>query len=111
MTETSQRNGIPSQHQNGGPSPLRVTGATSLAVVHLLSDQGVPANEVVVTRAERHGSGNAACWSVSVLRGREIASHSFRMELVEKVLARGPDKEWYSEVGQLLEAVGMGFPT
>ncbi len=111
MTKTSQRNGSPSQHHNGGPSPLRVTGATSLAVVHLLSDQGVPANEVVVTRAERHGSGNAACWSVSVLRGREIGSHSFRMELVEKVLASGPDKEWYSEVGQLLEAVGMGFPT
>jgi hypothetical protein len=32
------------------------------------------------------------------------------MELVGKVLARGPCKEWYTEVTRLLEAAGLAFP-
>ncbi len=110
MAKISQNNGVPSPSHNGGASRNRVTGVASLAVVRLLSDQGVPANEVVVTRAEPQGSGEASSWSVSVLRGREVASRSFPTELVDKVLTGGPNKEWYSEVGRLLEAVGMGFP-
>lgn len=78
--------------------------------MRLLSDRGVPANEVVVTSAERRGEGEHAAWVVTVLRGRERATHSFSMELVDKVLARGPCKEWYVEVGRLLEAAGMTFP-
>lgn len=100
--ETSQR--------NGGSAPYRVTGATSRAVMRLLADRGVPANELVVTSAERRGSGERASWVVTVLRGRERASHEFPMELVDKVLARGPCKEWYVEVGRLLEAAGLAFP-
>ena len=78
--------------------------------MRLLSDRGVPANELVVTGAERRGDGERASWVVTVLRGRQRASHSFPMELVDKVLARGPCKEWYAEVGRLLEAAGMAFP-
>jgi hypothetical protein len=96
--------------RNGGPSPARVTGATSRAVVRLLSDRGVPANELVVTNAERRGDGESASWVVTVLRGRDRSSHSFSMELVDKVLARGPCQEWYLEVDQLLEAAGLAFP-
>jgi hypothetical protein len=102
MVDTSQR--------NGGPAPTRVTGATSRAVVRLLSDRGVPANELVVTHAERRGAGERASWVVTVLRGREQASHEFPLELVDKVLACGPCKEWYGEVSRLLEAAGMAFP-
>jgi hypothetical protein len=47
---------------------------------------------------------------VTVLRGREAASHEFSLELVDKVLARGPCDEWYIEVGRMLEAAGMTFP-
>ncbi len=101
---------INTSQRNGGPSPARVTGATSRAVVRLLSDRGVPANELVVTSAERRGDGERESWVVTVLRGRHRASHSFSLELVDKVLARGPCKEWYLEVGQLLEAAGMAFP-
>ena len=96
---------------NGGSTPTRVTGAASHAVVFLLSNQGVPANEVVVTAAERRGDASNGSWVVTVLRGREQASHSFSGELVEKVLARGPCQEWYVEVGRLLEAAGMTFPS
>jgi hypothetical protein len=78
--------------------------------MRLLSDRGVPANELVVTCAERRGSGERASWVVTVLRGREQSSHEFSMELVDKVLARGPCKEWYVEVGQLLETAGLAFP-
>lgn len=102
---------VNTSQRNGGPSPARVTGAASRAVVQMLSDRGVPANELVVTCAERRGEGEGASWVVTVLRGRARASHSFPMELVDKVLARGPCKEWYVEVGQLLEAAGMAFPT
>lgn len=102
MAEVSQR--------NGGPAPYRVTGATSRAVVRLLSDRGVPANELVVVSAERRGQGERASWVVTVLRGRQQSSHAFSMELVDKVLARGPCKEWYVEVGHLLEAAGLAFP-
>jgi hypothetical protein len=102
MVETSQPNGV--------VSPARVTAAASQAVVRLLSDRGVPANELVVTRAERRGNGDAATWVVTVLRGREQASHAFPMELVDRVLARGPCDEWYAEVSRLLEAAGLAFP-
>jgi hypothetical protein len=102
MTETSQ--------PNGALSPARVTGVTSQAVVHLLSDRGVPANELVVTRAERRGNAEAASWVVTVLRGRQQATHAFPMELVDQVVARGPCEEWYAEVGRLLAAAGMAFP-
>lgn len=95
---------------NGGPAPSRVSGAASLAVVRVLSDHGVPANELVVTGAERHGSGPGATWVVTVLRGRKRASYAFPIELVDKVLARGPCEEWYSEVGRMLETAGLAFP-
>jgi hypothetical protein len=101
---------VNSSQRNGGPAPYRVTGATSRAVVRLLADRGVPANELVVTSAERRGSGERASWVVTVLRGRQQSSHSFSMELVDKVLARGPCKEWYVEVEHLLEAAGLAFP-
>lgn len=97
------------QH-NGGPAPGRVTGITSRAVVRLLSERGVPANEIVVVGAERRGTEDHASWLVTVLRGRERASHEFSLELVDKVLARGPCQEWYAEVGRLLEAAGVAFP-
>jgi hypothetical protein len=97
-------------HRNGGPLPTRVSGVTSQAVVQLLSSRGVPANELVVTRAERQGNGEGESWVVTVLRGREAASHEFPLELVDKVLARGPCDEWYTEVGRMLEAAGMSFP-
>ncbi len=96
--------------RNGGHSAARVSGAASRAVIRLLSDRGVPANEVVVTSAERRGAAERGSWVVTVLRGREKVSHTFSMELVDKVLARGPCKEWYVEVGRLLEAAGMAFP-
>ncbi len=102
MVNTTQR--------NGGLSPSRVSGAASRAVVRLLADHGIPANELVVTGAECRGDGDAASWVVSVLRGRHKASHAFSMELVDKVLARGPCKEWYTEVSRLLEAAGLAFP-
>ena len=101
---------VDSSQRNGGPSAARVTGAASRAVVDLLSNRGVPANEVVVTRAECNGDGDGSSWHVTVLRGRERATHTFSTELVDKVLARGPCKEWYAEVGRLLEAAGMTFP-
>ena len=110
MPETSNSNGKSSAPANGGLSPTRVTGVASRAVVRLLSDQGVPANEVVVTRAERHGSGEGACWAVTVLRGRELASREIPIDLVDQVVATGPCQEWYTEVSHLLEDVGMAFP-
>ena len=88
----------------------RVSGAASRGIMSLLSDRGVPANEVVVTRAEQRGMGERAEWVVSVLRGRERASHGISPELVDKVLARGPCDEWYSELRKLLEKVGVAFP-
>ncbi len=97
--------------RNGTPSPARVTGAASQAVVRILSDRGVPANELVVTEAERSGSGEGAFWVITVLRGRERASHEFPLELVDKVLARGPCHEWYAEVTRLLESAGVAFPS
>lgn len=96
--------------RNGVPSPGQVTGAASQAVVRILSDRGVPANELVVTQAERKGSGEGASWVITVLRGRERASHEFPLELVDKVLARGPCQEWYVEVSRLLESAGVAFP-
>ena len=102
MVDTSQN--------NGGPSATRVTGAATQAVVRLLSDRGVPATEVVVTHAERQGNGEGGAWVITVLRGRERRTHSFPMELVDKVLARGPCEEWYAEVGRMLEVAGMAFP-
>ncbi len=113
MAKASHTNGgASSPQENGGgeASPARVTRAASSAVVRLLSNWGVAASEVVVTRAEQRGTGEAACWSVCVLRGRQQGSYDFPIELVDKVLQRGPNKEWYSEVGHLLEAVGMTFP-
>ena len=101
---------VETSDRNGGPTPYRVTGATSRAVMRLLADRGVPANELVVTGAERRGSGERSCWVVTVLRGRQRSSHEFSLELVDKVLARGPCKEWYVEVGRLLEAAGLAFP-
>ena len=56
---------------------------------------------------ERDGSVHRV---VTVLRGRQRSSHEFSLELVDKVLARGPCKEWYVEVGRLLEAAGLAFP-
>ena len=97
-------------HPNGGPSSARVTGAASRAIVRLLSDRGVPANELVVTSAERQTNGDGALWVVTVLRGREQRSYEFAPELVDKVLARGPCDEWYSEVFRMLEAAGVAFP-
>jgi type IV pilus biogenesis protein CpaD/CtpE len=102
MFETSQN--------NGSPSANRVTGAATQAVVRLLSDRGVPATEVVVTRAERLSNGESGSWVITVLRGRERKSHAFPEELVDKVLARGPCDEWYTEVGRMLEVAGMAFP-
>ena len=111
MADTPHTNGDMSPaHKNGGLSPSRVSGLTSTAMVQLLADQGVPANEVVVTCAECHGTGDTARWSVTVLRGRDRAIHSFSSELVDVVLTKGPNEEWYSEVGRLLEGVGMAFP-
>lgn len=97
-------------HGNGGHLPTRVSGVTSQAVVQLLSSRGVPANELVVTRAERRGNGEGESWVVTVLRGRKPASHEFPQELVDRVLARGPCDEWYAEVSRMLEAAGMSFP-
>ena len=102
MAETS--------HPNGGPSSARVTGAASRAIVRLLSDRGLPANELVVTSAERQTNGDGALWVVTVLRGREQRRYEFAPELVDKVLARGPCDEWYSEVFRMLEASGVAFP-
>lgn len=96
-------------HHNGGISSARVSGMTSRAVVRLLSDRGVPANELVVTRAERQGNGEGG-WVVTVLRGRTEATHEFSDALVGKVLAGGPCNEWYSEVSHLLRAAGVEFP-
>lgn len=76
----------------------------------MLSNRGVPANELVVTNAERQGNGEGESWVVTVLRGRETASHEFSTDLVDKVLARGPCDEWYVEVSRMLEAAGMAFP-
>jgi hypothetical protein len=87
-----------------------VTGAATQAVVRLLSERGVPATEVVVTRAERESNGDGDVWVITVLRGRERRTHSFPTELVDKVLARGPCEEWYAEVGRMLEVAGMAFP-
>ncbi|UCF18248.1 MAG: hypothetical protein JSU87_09805 [Gemmatimonadota bacterium] len=92
------------------PAPTRVSGVASRAVVRLLSERGVPANELVVTRAERHDAGERASWVVTVLRGRAKASHEFPPELVDRVLARGPCQEWYTEVSRLLQAAGVAFP-
>jgi hypothetical protein len=78
--------------------------------MRLLSDRGVPANELVVTGAERRGEGEGAAWVVTVLRGRARTSHAFAQELVDKVLAMGPCQEWYAEVRRLLEAAGLAFP-
>ncbi len=89
-------------------SPARVAGITSRAVIRLLSDRGVPANEVVVTRAQRRGSGERAAWVVTVLRGTKQGSHAFSSELVGRVLGGGPSAEWYDEVGKLLGSVGVG---
>lgn len=83
---------------------------TSQAVVQLLSKRGVPANELVVTGAERQGNGEGDNWVVTVLRGREPAHHAFPQELVDRVLARGPCDEWYAEVSRMLDAAGMSFP-
>ncbi len=101
---------VDTMQPNGGPSPTRVAGAASRAIIRLLSDRGVPANELVVTGAVRQGNGEGASWIVTVLRGREHASYTFPLELVDKVLARGPCEEWYSEVGRMLEAAGVAFP-
>lgn len=95
---------------DGGCSATQVAGLTSRAVVRLLSDRGVPANEVVVTRAQRRGVGDGGPWVVTVLRGRKQGSHEFPPELVDGVLDNGPSEEWYDEVGRLLRAVGVGFP-
>lgn len=95
---------------NGGPSAARVTGVTSQAIVRLLSDRGVPANELVVTSAERNDDSDGANWTITVLRGRSQATYALPLDLVDKVLARGPDEEWYGEVGRMLEAAGMAFP-
>lgn len=92
------------------PSAERVTGAASRSIMGMLSERGVPANEVVVTKAERRGTGEGAVWVISVLRGRERASRRFAPELVEKVLTRGPDAEWNGELRTLLEEVGVAFP-
>ena len=96
--------------RNGALSPGRVTGAASQAVMRILSDRGVPANELVVTEAERSGGGEGGAWVITVLRGRERASHEFPLELVNKVLARGPCQEWYLEVSRMLENAGVAFP-
>jgi len=101
---------VDTSHPNGGPSPVRVSGAASRAIVRLLSDRGVPANELVVTSAERQSNGEGAAWVVTVLRGREQASFTFSLELVDKVLARGPCDEWYDEVCRMVEATGVAFP-
>ncbi len=45
-----------------------------------------------------------------MLRGRKRASYAFPIELVDKVLARGPCEEWYVEVGRMLESAGLAFP-
>ncbi len=74
----------------------------------MLSDRGVPANEVVVTRARRRGSGERAAWVVTVLRGTKRGSHAFASELVGRVLEGGPSGEWYDEVRKLLGSVGVG---
>lgn len=101
---------VDTTERNGGPSPARVTGAASRAVMQILSDRGVPANELVVTEAERRGATEGAAWVITVLRGRERSSHEFAPELVDKVLARGPCQEWYAEVSRLLENAGVAFP-
>ncbi len=108
MAEKPRFDGKPKS--DGGTPPYRVAGMASRAVVRLLSDRGVPANELVVTGAVRRGDGEAASWVVTVLRGRERSSYAFALELVDKVLARGPCEEWYVEVGRLLEAAGLAFP-
>lgn len=97
-------------HRHLETAPTRVSGVASRAVVRLLSERGVPANELVVTGAERRQAGEGASWVVTVLRGRERASHEFPPELVDRVLARGPCQEWYSEVSRLLQAAGVAFP-
>ena len=101
---------VDTSHENGGPSSARVTGAASRAIVRLLSDRGLPANELVVTNAQRLNNGEGSFWVVTVLRGREQRSHEFAPELIDKVLARGPCDEWYSEVFHMLEAAGVAFP-
>jgi hypothetical protein len=96
-------------HPNGGPPSVRVAGAASRAIVRLLSDRGVPANELVVTSAERQTNGDGTYWVVTVLRGRDQQSYEFAPELIDKVLARGPCDEWYSEVFRMLEAAGVAL--
>lgn len=88
----------------------QVSGAASRTILQMLGDRGIPANEVVVTKAERRGTGEGAAWVVSVLRGRERATHRFGPELVEKVLTQGPDRAWRDEIRQMLEQVGVVFP-
>ena len=78
--------------------------------MRILSDRGVPANELVVTEAHRKSGMEGAAWVITVLRGRERSSHEFPLELVDKVLARGPCQEWYLEVSRLLENAGVAFP-
>lgn len=92
------------------PSAERVAGFASRSILRMLSDRGIPANEVVVTQAELKGSGERAVWVISVLRGREQASHSFPPELIDKVLTRGPSREWHEELRKLLERVGVALP-
>jgi hypothetical protein len=101
---------IEAAYRDPEPVPTRVSGVTSRAVVRLLADRGVPANELVVTGAQRQEAGDHASWVVTVLRGRDQVSHAFAPELVDKVLAKGPCPEWYTEVGRLLEAAGVAFP-
>lgn len=88
----------------------QVSGAASRTILEMLSDHGIPANEVVVTKAERRGAGDNAAWVISVLRGRKRASHRFAPELVDKVLTHGPDRDWRTELRMLLEQVGVAFP-
>ncbi len=68
----------------------------------------MPANEVVVTQAQRRGSGERAAWVVTVLRGHKRGSHAFPLDLVERVLEGGPSGEWYDEVRKLLRSAGVG---
>lgn len=100
----------PSDEIRPDPTPERVSGLISRAILEILSDHGIAANELVVTGAELRGTGDRAAWVISVLRGRESAEYRFAPELIEKVLTRGPSAEWRQELRKLLGNVGLAFP-